>query len=254
MNARGKEAAALALHRFGFGPAAQFDFRHCRRSARRACSRTSIARPRVIGGEAAVERAQPRGRFPTSAPRSRRSRSSHSAPRRQSRGEPGMAAQPRLCRCAPSRTPNRKPHQPPLPQQIFQNEATARFEAAVGADIGFVERLVWFWSNHFCISADKDRRDGRRLRARGDPRPCARPLRRHAAGGRKPSGDAVLSRQCPVDGRQFDRRHQPRQGAERKSRARDSRAAHARCPQRLYAGRRHELCQCAHRLDLDPTG
>ncbi len=26
--------------------------------------------------------------------------------------------------------------------------------AATAADIGFVERLVWFWSNHFCISAD----------------------------------------------------------------------------------------------------
>jgi uncharacterized protein (DUF1800 family) len=49
-----------------------------------------------------------------------------------------------------------QPPQTPLPQQIFQNEAAARYEAAVGADIGFVERLVWFWSNHFCISADKD--------------------------------------------------------------------------------------------------
>ena len=30
-----------------------------------------------------------------------------------------------------------------------------RTEAALGAEIGFVERLVWFWSNHFCVSADK---------------------------------------------------------------------------------------------------
>ena len=30
----------------------------------------------------------------------------------------------------------------------------ARIDAALHADIGFVERLVWFWSNHFCISAD----------------------------------------------------------------------------------------------------
>ena len=37
--------------------------------------------------------------------------------------------------------------------KLFQDEAKARFDAAVGADIGFVERLVWFWSNHFCISA-----------------------------------------------------------------------------------------------------
>ncbi len=26
---------------------------------------------------------------------------------------------------------------------------------AIGAEIGLIERLVWFWSNHFCISADK---------------------------------------------------------------------------------------------------
>src|SRR5262249_58233966 len=28
-------------------------------------------------------------------------------------------------------------------------------KAASDAEIGFVERLVWFWSNHFCVSADK---------------------------------------------------------------------------------------------------
>jgi len=45
--------------------------------------------------------------------------------------------------------------EPPLPQQLIQGEARARFDAAAGAGIGFAERLVWFWSNHFCISADK---------------------------------------------------------------------------------------------------
>ena len=48
-----------------------------------------------------------------------------------------------------------QPPQPQLPGQLIQNEAKVRFEAAIGAEIGFVERLVWFWSNHFCISADK---------------------------------------------------------------------------------------------------
>jgi uncharacterized protein (DUF1800 family) len=38
---------------------------------------------------------------------------------------------------------------------IYLQEAKLRTEAALGAEIGFVERLVWFWSNHFCISADK---------------------------------------------------------------------------------------------------
>jgi uncharacterized protein (DUF1800 family) len=54
---------------------------------------------------------------------------------------------------APVQKPGNQP--PPLPQQLLQNEAKARFDAATTADIGFVERLVWFWSNHFCISADK---------------------------------------------------------------------------------------------------
>jgi uncharacterized protein (DUF1800 family) len=40
-------------------------------------------------------------------------------------------------------------------RQIFLNEAKTRIDAALTAEIGFAERLVWFWSNHFCISADK---------------------------------------------------------------------------------------------------
>jgi uncharacterized protein (DUF1800 family) len=48
-----------------------------------------------------------------------------------------------------------RPQQPPPPQQLIQKEAQARFDEAANARIGFVERLVWFWSNHFCISADK---------------------------------------------------------------------------------------------------
>jgi uncharacterized protein (DUF1800 family) len=38
---------------------------------------------------------------------------------------------------------------------IYLQEAKLRTEAALSAEIGFVERLVWFWSNHFCISANK---------------------------------------------------------------------------------------------------
>ncbi len=40
---------------------------------------------------------------------------------------------------------------------IYLEEARVRIAAALGAEIGFVERLVWFWSNHFCVSADKIR-------------------------------------------------------------------------------------------------
>ncbi|QOZ78892.1 DUF1800 domain-containing protein [Bradyrhizobium sp. CCBAU 53351] len=38
---------------------------------------------------------------------------------------------------------------------IYLQEAKLRTEAALTAEIGFAERLVWFWSNHFCISANK---------------------------------------------------------------------------------------------------
>jgi uncharacterized protein (DUF1800 family) len=45
-----------------------------------------------------------------------------------------------------------QPNQVAPPRQNFLAEAGARIRAATLADIGFVERLVWFWSNHFCVS------------------------------------------------------------------------------------------------------
>ena len=45
--------------------------------------------------------------------------------------------------------------EPPPEQMLFRAEALARFQRAVRAEVGFVERLVHFWSNHFCVSAAK---------------------------------------------------------------------------------------------------
>jgi len=52
------------------------------------------------------------------------------------------------------------PAQPPAQplnviQKTYRAEALARLQRAMIADCGFAERLVTFWSNHFCISADK---------------------------------------------------------------------------------------------------
>jgi uncharacterized protein (DUF1800 family) len=51
------------------------------------------------------------------------------------------------------------PKPPPQPlnviQKTYRAEALARLQRAVVADCGVTERLVAFWSNHFCISADK---------------------------------------------------------------------------------------------------
>jgi len=46
------------------------------------------------------------------------------------------------------------PAQPDPPAQNVNREIKARTDAAMLPEIGFAERLVWFWSNHFCISAD----------------------------------------------------------------------------------------------------
>ena len=40
-------------------------------------------------------------------------------------------------------------------RDIFREEALARISRAVSADTPLVERLVYFWSNHFCVSAGK---------------------------------------------------------------------------------------------------
>ncbi|HEV3500786.1 MAG TPA: DUF1800 family protein, partial [Bradyrhizobium sp.] len=58
----------------------------------------------------------------------------------------------------PATQPNAvKPPQQPLNviQKTFRAEALARLQRATLAECGFAERLVVFWSNHFCISANK---------------------------------------------------------------------------------------------------
>lgn len=53
--------------------------------------------------------------------------------------------------------PAAKPAPQPLNviQKTFRAEALARLQRATLAECGFTERLVVFWSNHFCISATK---------------------------------------------------------------------------------------------------
>ncbi|MBC7579740.1 MAG: DUF1800 family protein [Tardiphaga sp.] len=47
------------------------------------------------------------------------------------------------------------PPPPNVVQKVFRAESLARIQRATLAEGGFVERLVVFWSNHFCISANK---------------------------------------------------------------------------------------------------
>jgi uncharacterized protein (DUF1800 family) len=69
-------------------------------------------------------------------------------------GEPNKPAPARKGPEAAS-APPMKPSVGTAPQELYLGEAKARLGSALAADIGFAERLVWFWSNHFCVSADK---------------------------------------------------------------------------------------------------
>jgi len=157
LNTRGKEAAALALHRFGFG--ALRDSITAIAADPRGALLSDLDRPGAgflavkLPSSAAAARA-------VSDFRAEEQAKSKLAQRAKKEAEAmGMASASDAAASTPPLSTLMsmpKPSEPPLPQQIFQNEAAARYEAAAGADIGFVERLVWFWSNHFCISADKD--------------------------------------------------------------------------------------------------
>lgn len=41
-------------------------------------------------------------------------------------------------------------------QETFRTEALAKYQREFSAGVGFAERLVTFWSNHFCVSVAKD--------------------------------------------------------------------------------------------------
>ena len=149
--------AALALHRFGFGPRSG-SIEALARDPRGALL-AELERPNA-GLIAAVD-------LPSSAAANRAvfeynaERAAHERRERQRReaatqvamqnagGEAAMDAKTDAPPPAPA-----QPEAVPLPRQLFRNEAKAHFDAAINAETGLVERLVWFWSNHFCVNAD----------------------------------------------------------------------------------------------------
>jgi uncharacterized protein (DUF1800 family) len=153
-----KAEAALALHRFGFGPRAgsiaaiASDPRGALMAELDRPGIGRIADPDLLsGGEAA------RAAFNFRQER-KAQRLADRAQREAAKNAPAAAAErpassDAMVQAAPAQ-PKPNP-QPGVPQQVYLEEAKARIDAALGADLGFVERLVWFWSNHFCVSADK---------------------------------------------------------------------------------------------------
>jgi uncharacterized protein (DUF1800 family) len=137
MSASAKEVAALALQRFGMGP--RLGSISAIASDPRGALIAEIERPDAVTITAQSLR--------TSAEAFRAVAEANAE--RQAR------------RVVAAR--DRKSDAPPMPalevpdpmRPIFQAEARARIEAGLKAQIGFAERLVWFWSNHLCVSASK---------------------------------------------------------------------------------------------------
>ncbi|HZT28089.1 MAG TPA: DUF1800 domain-containing protein [Pseudolabrys sp.] len=133
--------AALALHRFGFGPRPG-DIAAIASDPRAALlADLKPESARVDAGALMDSGAAFRALFEFRQER----KAEREAKRMDAAAQPAMRdAEP-----APAKAG------PPLPQKVYLAEAKARYDAALNAPVGFAQRLVWFWSNHFCVSADK---------------------------------------------------------------------------------------------------
>jgi uncharacterized protein (DUF1800 family) len=149
--------AALALHRFGFGPRAgsieaiaddprgallaELERPNAGQIANAALPSSGSANRAVFEYNAERNANEKRERL--------RREAAAQVAMQSAGGDVAMDAKPDA---VPAASPD--PGAVPLPRQLFRNEARARFDAAINAEIGLVERLVWFWSNHFCVNAD----------------------------------------------------------------------------------------------------
>jgi uncharacterized protein (DUF1800 family) len=148
--------AALALHRFGFGPRAGSI--EAIADDPRGALLAELERPnsgQIANADLPSSAAANRAVFEYNAERNanekrerQRREAAAQVAMRNAGDEATMEAKPDTAPAAA------QPEAVPLPRQLFRNEAKARFDAATGAEIGLVERLVWFWSNHFCVNAD----------------------------------------------------------------------------------------------------
>lgn len=154
--------AALMFHRFGFGPrvggiaAIASDPRGALLAELERPGAGRLSDPDLLtSGEAgrAAFAFRLERRAARLAARDRARQAAQATP--SMGGSPSMGAPPDGSAADRRSMPAMQPLAPGVPQQLYLGEARARIDAACRAEIGFVERLVWFWSNHFCISADK---------------------------------------------------------------------------------------------------
>jgi uncharacterized protein (DUF1800 family) len=146
--------AALALHRFGLGPRAGSIAAIA--SDPRAALIAELERPgagQIVNPELMSAVQASRAAFEARAARqAQRITSERSKKESERLVAMGMGEEMAAVAKAPDAAPAQAA--PTVERQIFLTEVRARLDASVDADLGFVERLVWFWSNHFCVSGD----------------------------------------------------------------------------------------------------
>jgi uncharacterized protein (DUF1800 family) len=146
--ARDPDKAALALHRFGFGPRAgtiaaiAADPQGAVAAELDRPNAGQIGDPGLLSSAAAY-----RAVFEFNAARAAQAKLAR-------RGVVASASGMEPATATADKAGSGEPSPMPLPQRNYLTEAKARVDAARDAEIGFVERLVWFWSNHFCVSLD----------------------------------------------------------------------------------------------------
>ena len=163
------KTAALALHRFGLGPRAgsiaaiASDPRGALLAELDRKGAGLVTAPALMGSAQASRAISDFNAERQAQDRLERRRKEAAAQGgMQTAAAPAVAAAPMAAPpptapapAAPKSAPHGPPPPPPLPQRIALQEAKAHLDAAYNAEVGFVERLAWFWSNHFCVSADK---------------------------------------------------------------------------------------------------
>ena len=157
--------AALALHRFGLGPRPGLIAAIA--SDPRGALLAELERPGAgriddpeLPSSAAASRAAFEARAARQAQRVIAQRAEKEAERLKAERQAAGAVGDEAAQTAGMATDTPKPapqaeQGPPIERQMFLREIRARLDAASAAEIGFPERLVWFWSNHFCVSAGK---------------------------------------------------------------------------------------------------
>jgi uncharacterized protein (DUF1800 family) len=170
-------AAALALHRFGFGPRvgtivaiasdpkgallAELDKPNIGKvpdAGLMSSGAASRMASDFIAERAAKQKLETkRQEAAKEAARQEAAKLAADNPMMQSPENAGMekSADAKAAEAKPAETKTTPQPQPETPMlENFFREAKVHYDAAVRAEIGFAERLVWFWSNHFCINSN----------------------------------------------------------------------------------------------------